>query len=134
MMALDSSALLAIVLEEPEKPRFANEVAHTDCIIGAPNVLEAQLAAFARGGEQSLRSLRYLLAQPTIEIADFTDRHAQVAFDAFERFGRGRHPAKLNFGDCMAYAVAKLANAPLLYKGGDFALTDIRAALPQGPT
>lgn len=132
MIALDSSALLAIVLEEPQKPDFAAAISGHDCIIGAPTVLEAQLATMARGGEPGLRSLRFILSRPTIEIAAFSDRHAQSAFDAFDRYGRGRHPAKLNLGDCMAYAVAKLANAPLLYKGGDFALTDIKAALPQG--
>lgn len=134
MIALDSSALLAIVLEEPEKAAFGATLARNDCIIGAPTVLEAQLAVVARGGEQGLRSLRYILARPTLDITDFSARHAQAAFDAYERFGRGRHPAKLNFGDCMAYAVAKLAGAPLLYKGCDFGLTDIRPAIQPSST
>ena len=64
-------------------------------------MLEAQLATMARGGEPGLRSLRFILSRPTIEIAAFSDRHAQSAFDAFDRYGRGRHPAKLNLGDCV---------------------------------
>ena len=134
MIALDSSALMAIVLEEPEKPAFAPILAFQDCMIGAPTVLEAQMVAIARGGEPLLRSLRHILSRPTLEITTFSGLHIELAFDAFNRYGRGRHPAKLNFGDCMAYAVAKLANAPLLYKGADFALTDIRPAIPQGTT
>ena len=132
MIALDSSALLAIVLEEPERRTFETMLARHDCVIGAPTVLEAQMAAFARGGRQGNRSLRHILFSPTVEIVDFTAQLEEIAFEAFERYGRGRHQAKLNFGDCMAYAVAKRANAPLLFKGDDFSKTDITAAAPQG--
>jgi ribonuclease VapC len=127
MIALDSSALLAIVLEEAEGLDFTHALARHDCVIGAPTLLEAQLAAAARAGERAPAVVRRILSKPNIEVVDFTSEHAAIAFDAFERFGRDRHPAKLNFGDCMAYAVATAANAPLLFKGGDFALTDIAA-------
>jgi ribonuclease VapC len=133
MIALDSSALLAIVLEEPERGTFETMLARHDCVIGAPTVLEAQMAASSRGGTHGNRSLRHILFRPTVEIIDFTAELEEIAFEAFERYGRGRHPAKLNFGDCMAYAVAKRAKAPLLYKGDDFSKTDIPAAVPQGP-
>ena len=96
------------------------------------NRAQSQMATSSRSGPQGNRSLRHILFSPTVQIVDFTARREEVAFEAFERFGRGRHPARLNFGDCMAYAVAKLANAPLLYKGENFALTDIAAAAPQG--
>lgn len=64
-----------------------------------------------------------------LQVIDWTDAHAELAIDAFLRFGRGRHPAALNFGDCMAYALAKALDAPLLYKGNDFSQTDITSAL-----
>ena len=134
MIALDSSVVLAIVLAESEGLDFTRALARHDCVIGAPTLLEAQLAASARAGGHAPTVVRRILSKPNIEIVDFTAEHANVAFEAFERFGTGRHPAKLNFGDCMAYAVAKVSNAPLLYKGGDFSKTDIPAAVPQGQT
>lgn len=133
MIALDASALVAIVFKEDPARTFRKSISEFDCILGAPTRLEAEMVVSRRLGRPALDALRLLLAAPTIEIVPFTPDHCDAAFDAFDRFGRGRHPAKLNFGDCMAYAVAKLANAPLLYKGDDFALTDIRAAIPQGP-
>lgn len=132
MIALDASALLAIVLEEPEGASFLEFISTRDAIIGAPTRLEAEISAMSRGGAPALRVFRRIVSLPTVEVVSFSDEHVDVAYAAFEQYGRGRHPAKLNFGDCMAYAVAKLANAPLLYKGGDFALTDIRPAIPQG--
>ena len=71
-----------------------------------------------------------ILSRPGIRIEPWTDRHADIAQDAFTRYGKGQgHPAQLNFGDCMSYALAKSLDMPLLYKGGDFALTDIRSAI-----
>lgn len=74
------------------------------------------------------------LARDAVELVAFDGNLFELARVAFDRFGRGRHPASLNFGDCFAYALAKAHNAPLLYKGDDFTLTDIRPAIPQGPT
>ncbi len=79
---------------------------------------------------RGLDVLDKVLNAPRIEVVAFDQRIFENAREAFDRFGRGRHPAKLNFGDCMAYAVAKAHDVPLLYKGDDFARTDIRAALP----
>ena len=133
MIALDSSAVLAILLSESDREIFMTVIASHDCIIGAPTFFEAQIAAMARAGAQAPIALRQLLSESKVEVVVFTQEHVKAAFDAFDRYGRGRHPARLNFGDCMAYAVAKLANAPLLYKGDDFSKTDIAAAVPQGP-
>jgi ribonuclease VapC len=133
MIVLDSSSLLAILLQEPDSVAYMQAIAGNDCMIGAPTFFEAQIAAAARAGAQAPIVLRQLLADSSVEIVDFNRSHVKAAYDAFDRYGRGRHPAKLNFGDCMAYAVAKLANAPLLFKGDDFALTDIQPAFPQGP-
>ena len=132
MIVLDASALAAIVMREDEGPDFLALVARHDCIIGAPTAFEAEMVLAARLGDPAVAALRYLLAYPTVVTVDFTSTHAGIAFDAFQRYGRGRHPARLNFGDCMAYAVAKAENAPLLFKGDDFALTDIAAVNVQG--
>ena len=130
MIVLDASALVAIVLKETESRRFRSFIARHDCIIGAPTRFEAEMVLLSRLGAPAVAALRHLLAARTVETIDFTPEHTKIAFDAFERFGRGRHPAKLNFGDCMAYAVARCANAPLLFKGDDFSKTDIVAVIP----
>lgn len=96
------------------------------CVIGSPTKFETLLVAARHpGGPQDVEQL---LAAAGIETMDWTAGHADLAAEAFERFGKGRHPAALNFGDCMAYAVAKSLDAPLLFKGDDFAQTDIRTA------
>ena len=82
-----------------------------------------------RFGWDGIVELQSLIAANSIEVISWTEELADVAADAFLRFGKGRHSAKLNFGDCMAYALAKSLDAPLLYKGADFARTDIRSAL-----
>jgi ribonuclease VapC len=129
MIALDSSALVAILMGEPEKESFSRLVANNDCIIGAPTSFEAVMVARAKMSEQHLKDLYRILQLDNVSTIEFTRMHGQVADAAFERFGKGRgHPARLNFGDCMAYAVAKVASIPLLYKGNDFAHTDIIAA------
>jgi ribonuclease VapC len=81
-----------------------------------------------RDGEDGLRDLDLLIARFRIEIVPFTEAQAWLARQAFKRYGKGRHPAKLNFGDCMSYALAKETGEELLFKGPDFALTDIAAA------
>ena len=81
-----------------------------------------------RREEDSLRDMDLYVARSRMEIAPFTETQARVAREAFERYGKGRHPAKLNFGDCMAYALARESGEELLFKGTDFALTDIAVA------
>ena len=131
MIVLDSSALTAIVLDEPESDAFARMVATNDCVIGAPTLLETEMVVRSKAHGPQLQKLNDLLALKNVSVIAFTPEHAQVAYTAFARFGRGSgHPARLNFGDCMAYAVARMAQAPLLFKGDDFTRTDVASAIP----
>lgn len=94
------------------------------------NALEVIMVAVGKAGELGRQRAEIVIHASQIEITALQPGHWPIAVDAFMQFGRGSgHPAKLNFGDCMAYALAKSLDAPLLYKGGDFALTDIRSAL-----
>ena len=121
---------MAILENEPEANRFADFLRRTpDLVMGAPTRFELSMVAFSRKGETGLEVIRHLLDQYTIEIREWSDSHVSLALDAFMRFGKGNHAAKLNFGDCMAYALAKSLDAPLLFKGDDFAKTDVKAAL-----
>ena len=130
MLVVDSSALIAIYFNEPEKASFALAVVSVDApCIGAPNFLEASMVAETRHGEAGCRELDRIAANLGLEIVPFDASHIQGARDAFRRFGKGRHRANLNFGDCCAYALAKLRDVPLLFKGNDFALTDLKRAL-----
>jgi ribonuclease VapC len=131
LIVIDSSALIAILLSEPEQDRFINEIAKADeSIIGAPSVLEASQVAISKLGESGRHRVEILIAESQTSVMAFDELQLGYALDAFVRFGRGRgHPAKLNFGDCMAYALAKSLDAPLLFKGEDFSKTDIRSAL-----
>lgn len=128
-MIIDSSALLAILLEEPEAAAFIDTIVHAaPCRLPAPCFVEVALRLDRAPAARRVDVLEALIEQLGIEIVPFTAEHARRARGAFRVYGGGRHA--LNFGDCMVYAVAKLADAPLLYKGRDFTLTDIRAALP----
>ncbi|HME83870.1 MAG TPA: type II toxin-antitoxin system VapC family toxin [Roseiarcus sp.] len=128
MIALDTSALIAIVANEPEAEAFATIVAENDCLIGAPTQFEAAMVANRETSGDLYRDLLKILSWKNVAIVDFSAAHAAVAYRAFRDFGRRRgHPAALNYGDCMAYAVASIASAPLLFKGDDFVHTDIPA-------
>lgn len=98
-------------------------------LIGAPTKFELLLVLGRPFGSQGLSIAAGLIESYGIEVCDWTSQLADIAGQALVSYGKGRHPAQLNFGDCMAYALAKSLNAPLLYKGGDFAKTDIRSAL-----
>ena len=131
MIALDTSAILAIVSEEPEAKIFAKIIAETDCVIGAPTCLEALIVVRGRANPAQLQQLQNILANKNVVTVGFGPEHVATAEAAFERFGKGmQHPARLNFGDCMAYAVARMAQAPLLFKGDDFTRTDVASAIP----
>jgi ribonuclease VapC len=130
LIVVDSSALIAIYFNEPEKASFALAVVSVDApCIGAPNFLEASMVAETRHGEAGCRELDKIAASLSLQIVPFDASHIQVAREAFRRFGKGRHRASLNFGDCCAYALAKRLDVPLLFKGNDFALTDLKRAL-----
>lgn len=125
-MIIDSSALVAIVLEEPEKAQFLSAVEKASInLVAAPNLVETNLVLLGRGGELLSTILENFMAEAGIQTLSFTADHALAAREAFLRFGKGRHKAGLNFGDCMAYATAKVERMPLLFKGADFALTDV---------
>jgi len=128
-MIVDSSAVLAILRREPEADRFVASIGRaTRPQMSAASVVEAGIVAEASRGEAGGRDLDLLLAKLGIEVATFTSRQADLARKAWRRYGKGRDPARLNFGDCLAYALAKDTGEPLLFKGGDFSQTDIAKA------
>jgi len=125
-MIIDSSALLAILQQEPEAERLARAIALTSTrLMSAATLLETSIAVFLRVGEQGLHFLDLLIAKYGIEIAPMTQKQAEIARRAFRRYGKGIHPARLNFGDCIVYALAQDTGEPLLCKGEDFPKTDI---------
>jgi ribonuclease VapC len=128
-MVIDSSALLAILLNEPERRSF-NERIEADGArrVSAATVVETGIVLINRFGEDAGPDLDALLQVADIQIVPVDAEQSQMAREAFRRFGKGRHPAGLNFGDCFAYALAAVRGEPLLYKGDDFAKTDIDAA------
>lgn len=128
-MVIDSSALLAIVLDEPERQTFLSKISlDARPLIAAANYVEAAIVLVSRRGPAAAVELRGFLEEAGIEIAEVNDAVSEAAIEAFARFGKGRHPAGLNFGDCFAYALASIMGERLLYKGDDFAKTDIDAA------
>lgn len=129
MIALDTSAIIAIALKEREARVFAEMIGSENCILGWPTVLESHMVLKSIPLRRGLDVLDMVLDAPRLRVVAFDQRLFEGARDAFDRFGRGYHRAKLNFGDCMSYAVAKFHDVPLLFKGDDFRLTDIRAAL-----
>jgi len=126
---VDSSALLAIILGEDDAVSFAERLAEPGRkVISAATLFEAAIAAERRGGLEARDRLDRLITRLEPEVAPFDSAHLGWARDAFRRFGKGRHPAALNLGDCMAYATARHAVLPLLFKGDDFSRTDIERA------
>jgi ribonuclease VapC len=126
---IDSSALVAILCKEPEALRLASAIADSSVRwLPASCFLEASMLLLGRGGEIGVRDMDLLIARYRIEIVAFTESQARLAREAFQCYGKGRHPAKLNFGDCMAYALAKDTGEELLFKGTDFSQTDIAVA------
>jgi len=127
-MIIDTSALIAILDQEPEAERIARTLASTpERMLSAANLVEVGIVMQARRGDDGARDLDLLLAKLKVEIVPFTARQAEIARTAFRRYGRGQHDAKLNFGDCFAYALAKDVSAALLFKGDDFGQTDVTA-------
>ncbi len=128
-MIVDSSAVLAILFGEADARRHASAImAAYPCRMSVANVLEASIALERRGGATAAHDLDALLERAEIELVPITVEHLEGARRAWRRFGKGNHPAALNFGDCFAYALARTTGEPLLFKGGDFSQTDIEAA------
>jgi ribonuclease VapC len=129
-LVIDSSALISIVLREPDwLPFFEAIVAADTSYLSCMNLHETRIVVFGRLAGPGIEKLDELIASQTIAFANFDPVQARLAFEAHANFGKGRHPARLNLADCAAYALAKSLDAPLLYKGDDFRLTDIRSAL-----
>lgn len=129
-MIIDSSALFAILLQEPEAERIVRAIALDPIrLMAAPTWLEISMGVFLRVGEEGLRSLDLLIAKYHIEVVAMTPRHAEIARRAFKQYRKGFHPARLNFGDCIVYGLAKESGEPLLFKGEDFSKTDLVAVI-----
>ncbi len=130
-MVIDSSAILAILLQEDDAPRFAEAIEAVERpLISAANVIESGMVVIARYGPEARSDLEALLEAGGIAVEPVTAEQSAIALDAFETFGKGRgRGASLNFGDCFAYALAKARGLPLLFKGEDFSRTDIPSAL-----
>ena len=130
-MVIDTSALMAILCDEPERHHF-NEmiVASQSRLISAGTYLETAIVAEARYGRKGFHHLKLFLTTASIEVAAFDREQAEIAADAYYRYGKGRHAAGLNYGDCFTYALAMQKDEPLLFKGEDFVRTDVRSATP----
>lgn len=130
-IVVDSSALAAIVLGEPDALLYAAALAaHAgDIRISAATAVEVKIVLQARQGVEAVRDLELLLTEVDADVVPFDARQAELAVAAWNRFGKGRHSAALNFGDCFSYALSKHLGAPLLYKRDDFSRTDVASAL-----
>jgi ribonuclease VapC len=126
---VDSSVLLALVLSEDDAPAWAARLVEPGRkVVSAATLLEAGVAAERRGGLEARDRLDRLLQRLHPDVVPFDVEHLGWAREAYRRFGKGRHPAALNLGDCISYATARHAVLPLLFKGDDFARTDIERA------
>lgn len=130
-MIVDASAILAVLLREPEELDFVDVLTSSPskASLSPVNFLEVAIRVDRGDMPEVSERLETILARMNIEVAEITAEQAHLARDAYRRYGRGNHPAKLNLGDCFAYALAKARGEPLLYKGGDFRLTDVEAAV-----
>lgn len=130
MICVDSSAIVAIVKDEPERARFVRVIDQANgSAMSAANYLEAAMVcegSVTAPGRVFFDSEIEILRQLGLAIVSFDEAQAELAREGFRRYGKGRHPAGLNFGDCFGYALAKALDAPLLYKGTDFAKTDLK--------
>lgn len=128
MIAADTSALVAVVLGEPDAERLLTRLQSDAVTISAVSLTESLLVVEARQGPDAGRDLELLVQGVVDRVVAVDEAHARGAAAAWRRFGKGRHPAALNFVDCFVYATASLANLPLLFKGDDFSQTDLRSA------
>lgn len=129
-MIIDASALLAVVLAEPDAPRYATAIANTaERRMPSVTWFEAAMQVDASGDEFAVNRFDDFIRDFAIRIIPFTAEHARHARVGRRLYGRRQHPARLNFGDCMVYGVAKAEREPLLFKGNDFTQTDIEPAL-----
>src|ERR1700690_1257232 len=125
-MVLDTSAILAIFLGEPERQAFLELLSQTDTrLLSAGNALETAIVLEARRGAPVIRELDLFIYRTRVDIVSVDAEQVEIARVAWRMYGKGHHPAGLNFGDCFAYALARTSGEPLLAKGSDFSRTDI---------
>ena len=128
-MIVDTSAVMTILFSESGAERYDQAIAEAPrCRMSVVSFLEAAIVLESRSGAAVGHDLDAFLEEAGIELAAVTPEHAQAARRAWRRFGKGNHPAGLNFGDCFSYALAAVTDEPLLFKGRDFSLTDVEAA------
>jgi ribonuclease VapC len=129
-MVIDTSAIIAILLREPEAAGLAHAIeTTTPRLLSAASLLEASMVIETRKGEAAGRELDLFIYRAGIEIVAIDHEQAEVARIAWRKYGKGRHPAGLNYGDCFSYALAKVSGSPLLFKGDDFNHTDIKSVM-----
>ena len=128
-MIVDTSALVAVILGEPDAEAYLRTMVSADSLaVSAATLTEALIVVEARQGREAASDLAALLADLEVEVVAFDERQSETAASAWRRFGRGRHPAALNLGDTYSYALAADRGEPLLFKGRDFAATDVLQA------
>ena len=127
-MILDSSAIVAILLRERGWEELVAKLAAEPAAVGAPTVVETGLVLTAKIGKKARTVLARFLQEAGLTVIPFGEEHWRTAVEAYGRFGKGRHPASLSFGDCLTYAVARLAGQRLLFVGTDFSKTDLPSA------
>lgn len=134
-MVIDTSALVAILFDEPDRSGLTRAIeADPVRLVSAATVPEASMVVETRRGEPAARELDLLLHRAQARTVEVTARHAELARSVWRRYGKGRHPAGLNYGDCFPAALALATGEPLLFVGDDFARTDLQAVtLPAPP-
>lgn len=127
-MVIDTSALLAILQNEPERRRFNEAIEAADTrAVSTASFVESSMVLESRYGADGVRALDLFIAKARISLAPVDEDQAELARQAFRNYGKGRHPAGLNFGDCFSYALARSLDEPLLFKGNDFSQTDVES-------
>ncbi len=130
-MVIDTSALLAILQNEPERRPFNEGIESAQSrLISAATYLECSMILESRYGAEGVRDLDHFIARAQITLVPVDAEQARIARDAFRKYGKGRHRAGLNFGDCCSYALSRAVDQPLLFKGEDFPYTDVEAHAP----
>lgn len=130
MIVVDTSALIAILEDEPEAGRYAEAIAEADSpLISAATVVELGIVMWNRHGPKAADMVDWLIQEAGLQIESVTPQQAQLAREAYAAYGKGRDKAGLNYGDCFSYALAKATDLPLLFKGQDFPATDLPSVL-----
>ena len=132
-MIIDTSAVVAVLNNELERTQFEEIIAVNSCEISSVSLLEASIVLLCRRGEESLGALDTWVEAAGIEVVSFTPAHARLARSAYARFGKGRHPASLSFGDCATYALAIDRGHQVLFSGSGFSQTDVRCVISEIP-